>query len=173
MDVNVLPKNDTSDNPTGCCPRFNPQGWDNQVLHFVEKPFVRATTLSIFHISINMGSVFTKAFKAIRDADAYDDNDFIILSRDLSPWFSEHYFAITKPVPGLETTKLSGDYLTKVFEGPYREIPNWQSEMAAVAAEQGLDVERIFWFYTTCPRCAKVYGTNYLVAVAKVRPQVR
>lgn len=168
MDVNVLPRYDQSDNPTGCCPRFDPQGWDDQRLQFVEKPFVKATTLNLFYVPINMGSVFTKTFKAIEDADAYDKNDFIVLSRDLSPWYSEHLFAVTKPVPGFDTLKLSGEFLTKVFEGPYREVPKWQWELTDLAAKQGLDVKRIYWFYTTCPRCAKFYGENYLVAVAKV-----
>lgn len=33
MEVNALPKYDMSDNPTLCCPKFNPQGWDEQALH--------------------------------------------------------------------------------------------------------------------------------------------
>jgi hypothetical protein len=30
MQTNAFPANEISDNTTGCCPRFNPQGWDNQ-----------------------------------------------------------------------------------------------------------------------------------------------
>ena len=65
MDVNATPAFDKSDNPTGCCPRFNPEGWDDQELHFVDKPFVRASTLSLFHVPLNMGSVFAKTWAAI------------------------------------------------------------------------------------------------------------
>ncbi|MGD9980573.1 MAG: hydrolase [Hyphomonadaceae bacterium] len=28
--------------------------------------------------------------------------------------------------------------------------------------------ERIYLFYTTCPKCAKAYGKNYVVAVAQL-----
>ena len=28
MHVNELPHYDSSANETGCCPRFNPEGWD-------------------------------------------------------------------------------------------------------------------------------------------------
>ena len=30
MNTNELPTYDASDNPTGCCPRFKPNGWDGQ-----------------------------------------------------------------------------------------------------------------------------------------------
>ena len=32
-----------------------------------------------------------------------------------------------------------------------------------------LDLDTTYFFYTTCPRCAKHYGKNYVVGVAKVR----
>ena len=34
-----LPVVDLSDNETGCCPRFHPGPWDQQQLHFENKPF--------------------------------------------------------------------------------------------------------------------------------------
>jgi hypothetical protein len=33
---------------------------------------------------------------------------------------------------------------------------------------KGKTVEQLFYFYTTCPKCAKVYGKNYVVLFAKV-----
>jgi Bacterial hydrolase len=172
MQINALPHYDMSDNPTGCCPRFDPNGWDDQELHFVDKPFVKATTWSLFHIPVNMGAVFKKTFEEIEIAGAQDNKDCIVLSRDMSPWWSEHYFAVAKPVPGQEMTELTGDYLTKVFEGPYEQVPNWHKEMAIFSAAHGKTVETTYFFYTTCPRCAKQYGKNYVVAVAKVHPNL-
>jgi hypothetical protein len=58
MEINALPEYDTSDNPTGCCPKFHPENWDSQDLHFQDKLFVRAKTRSLGHIPLNMGSVF-------------------------------------------------------------------------------------------------------------------
>jgi hypothetical protein len=168
MKMNALPAYDTSDNPTGCCPRFKPQGWDEQDLHFENKLFLRVSTRSLFHIPINMGSTFKKAFAAIEAAEAHDDRDFIILSHDPSPWSAEHYFAITKDVPGQDIRRLTGDYLTKVFEGPYKNAPAWEAEMKVYAGDHGKVAEQVYFFYTTCPRCAKHYGKNYVVAVAKV-----
>ncbi|MDH3421207.1 MAG: hypothetical protein OEQ25_12375 [Gammaproteobacteria bacterium] len=167
MEVNALPTYDMTDNPTGCCPRFDPREWDDQELHFREKLFVRSKTRSLFHIPLNMGSVFEKTFAAIESADAHSDDDFIVLSHDPSAWSGEHYFSVIKEVPDQEMVRLSGNYLTKVFEGPYREVPSWRQKMEAHVNGQGKAVKTTHFFYTTCPKCAKYYGKNYVVAVAE------
>ena len=115
MQVNALPAYDASDNPTGCCPRFNPENWDGQDLHFRDKLFVRAKTRSLAHIPLNMGSVFRKTFQAIEDAEAQSDTNFIVLSRDNSAWSAEHLFAVNKEVPETEMVQLTGEFVTKVF----------------------------------------------------------
>ena len=74
-----------SDNPTGCCPKFKPEGWDGQDLHFDNKLFAYAKTKSVGHIPLNMGKVFSKTFKAIEDAGAQNMDQFIVLSHDKSP----------------------------------------------------------------------------------------
>jgi len=167
MEVNALPKYDMNDNPTGCCPRFDPHPWDNQELHFKNKRFVKARTRSVGHIPLNMGHVFKRTFQAIEQADAHSDEDFVVLSHDPSAWSGEHYFSVTKDVPGQEMVDLTGDYVTEVFEGPYKDAPTWQREMQATVEAQGAEVKKMYFFYTTCPRCAKHYGKNYVVAIAE------
>jgi hypothetical protein len=168
VDLNALPRYWAHDNPTGCCPRFDPRGWDAQELHFRDKLFARAKTHSLFHVPVDMRRMFSKTLGAIEAAGAHSDADFIVLSRELSPWSAEHYFAVTKPVPGLEIVRLSGDFVTRVFEGPFSKLPQWAGELASGLAKEGRQVEKTFFFYTTCPRCAKQYGKNYVVAVAQV-----
>lgn len=168
MQTNALPRYDDSDNPTGCCPRFKPEGWDHRTLHFDKKPFLRATTRSAMHIPLNMGSVFTRVQSGIEAADAYDNTDYIVLSRDLSPWKAEHLFATSKDVPGEDSVTLSGEFVTHVFEGPYRNAKDWETEMRQMARDKGAEKDEVYFFYTTCPKCAKVYGKNYVVGVARV-----
>jgi len=167
MKPNSLPIYDSSDNPTGCCPRFKPEGWDEQDLHFRDKPFVRVTTRSVFHIPVNMGRVFTRTFKTIDEAGARDDEQFIVLTREVSPWKSEHFFSVTGEVPGEEMVYLNGNYRTHVYEGPYKNAPEWYRDMENRMQRAGDDPEKIYFFYTTCPKCAKYYGKNYVVAVGK------
>jgi hypothetical protein len=168
MEINALPKYDMSDNPTNCCPRFNAEGWDERELHFRNKLFVKAKTRAIFHIPINMASVYPKVFDDIKKAGAYSDQDFIVLSYDPSAWSGEHYFSVTKTVPDHEMVEMSGDFLTKVFEGPYKNVPLWEKEMTAFVQAKGKQLKKIYFFYTTCPKCARYYGKNYLVAVAEL-----
>lgn len=96
MKTNQLPKYDMSDNPTNCCPRFKAVGWDGQELHFEDKLFVKAETRSIFHIPINFASVFPRTFGAIESVQPRNEDDFIVLSHDPSPWRGEHYFSVAE-----------------------------------------------------------------------------
>jgi hypothetical protein len=167
MDVNRTPAYDRSDNPTGCCPRFKPEGWDGQQLRFAEKPFIRARTKSLLHVPLDMEAVFKRTFEAIERACADGGDQFIVLSRELSPWAAEHLFATPKPVAGLENVRLSGDYRTKLFEGSFRNAPKWEAAFRKELAAQGLTAKNMYLFYTTCPKCAKAYGKNYVVAAAE------
>ena len=157
-----------SDNPTNCCPRFKAAGWDEQELKFKGKLFLKAKTRGLFHIPINMGSVYPETFADIKTAGAYSDENFIVLSHDPSAWTGEHYFSVTGDVPGHEMVRLTGDFLTKVYEGPYKNVRQWEKNMAAYVKSKGGQIRKTYFFYTTCPRCAKVYGENYVVAVAEL-----
>lgn len=167
MQLNAIPAYDKTDNPTGCCPRFHPAGWDDQELHFEDKPFVRASTVSFLHVPLNMGSVFAKTWGAIERAHA-SESSFLVLSHEESPWHAEHLFAVDQDVPGAEIVRLSGTFLTKVFEGPFSQAPRWAEQMKALVEEKGKRLETLYFFYTTCPRCAKTYGKNYVVGLAKL-----
>ena len=168
MQTNALPHYDAGDNPTGCCPRFDPKGWDDQELHFEEKLFVRATTKSVDHVPTDIGPVFERTFGKIDKAGAYDPDDIIVLSRDVPPSHGEHFFAASKPVPDLEIVRWSRDYVTKLFEGPYQNAPMWERQFAADLEKRRQKVDTNYFFYTTCPRCAEFYGKNYVIAVAKI-----
>ena len=168
MVATTLPRFNMDQSETGCCPRFDPSGWDDAEFEFNERPFVRSTTVNFMHIPLNIGSVIKKTWKQIESADAAPRDEYLILSTDLSPWRGEHYFAVTKDVPNAEMTTLSGHYLTKVFEGPYRDAGKWVQEMEGFVSSAGKQLRRLYFFYTTCPRCAKHFGKNYVVAFAEV-----
>ena len=167
MQKNAVPYYDDSVNTTGCCPKFNPEGWDNQELHFDNKEFIRATTKSQDHIPLDMDEVFRRVQQHIDDANAYDPKNCIVLSRDLSASKGEHLFSISKPVSGEEMIRLSGDYITKVFEGPYSDAKSWYEEMKKMVGKDGAISGEAYFFYTTCPKCAEAYGKNYIVGVAR------
>jgi hypothetical protein len=161
----TLPNLNTDNRETGCCPRFDPTRWDGAEIEFHDRPFVRATTINFMHVPLNMGRMMKKTWRKIQAADAVQ---FLVLSTDPSPWRGEHYFAVTKDVPDAEMVTLSGRFLTKVFEGPYRNAGKWAQDMKEFVASTGKELKKLYFFYTTCPRCAKRFGKNYVVAFVQV-----
>jgi hypothetical protein len=150
---------------TGCCPRFDPDQWDEKEVTWQDKLFVRDRVRSLFHIPLNFGSVMKRNLQAIEAADACDP-DQLVLSDETSPWGADVYIAVSKEIPGARLERLSGTFFTKVFEGPYSQARNWCDEMRAHCEQHGRSVARLYNWYTTCPRCAKAYGKNYVVLVA-------
>lgn len=163
-----LPAMDLSDNPTGCCPRFHPEPWENQEFTLEGLSFVKASTRSFLFMPLNMDKVMTRTQADIAAAGAHPKDRYLILSRDLSPWKADHYFLVSGSVPGYEPQSLPGTYRSKVFEGPYQQMGSWYKTMAADLKAQGLEPQDILAFYTTCPNCAKEYGKNYVVLLARV-----
>lgn len=166
MDINQVPALDLA-SETGCCPRFDPGPWDRQTLVFQDKPFVRASNRCLFHVPVGMGKVFARVLGRIQAAGVQGAG-YLTLTDDASPWRADHWFAVEGPVPGEENTTLSGTFRTRVFEGPYRMAGRWFAEMARELAAEGIAPKRLLAFYTTCPRCARVYGKNYVVLFAQV-----
>ncbi len=163
-----LPKMNMDKSATGCCPRFDPAAWDGAEVDFRDKPFVRATTVNFMHVPLNIGSVFQRTWAKVERAGAAPTEDYLILSTDPSPWRGEHFFAVAQPVPDAENVTLSGHYLTKVFEGPFRDAGKWVRETVQYVQLQGKQMRKLYFFYTTCPKCARQFGKNYVVAFAEV-----
>ena len=168
MAQSTLPKFNMDASETGCCPRFDPDPWKNQEFIFKDRLFVRAKTVNFLHIPLNIGSVITRTRARIEAAGAAACDEYLMLSNDTSAWRGEHYFAVTKEVPGADNVRLSGTFLAKVFEGPYRDAGKWVHEMQDYVTSQGRQMRKLYFFYTTCPKCAKRYGKNYVVALAEV-----
>ena len=45
---------------TGCCPRFDPEPWDEKEVTFDDKLFVKDHVTSFFHIPLNFGKVMVR-----------------------------------------------------------------------------------------------------------------
>jgi len=152
---------------TGCCPRFNPEPWNEKEVTWQDKLFLKDHVRSFLHIPLNMGKVMTRNMERIQEADALTPEP-LTLSDDKSLWGADVYIAVSKEVPGAEMTRVSGTFLTKVFEGPYSNTGKWVKEMKDYVKSKGKELKKLYFFYTTCPNCAKVYGKNYTVLLATV-----
>jgi hypothetical protein len=107
----------------------------------------------------NVGAIETAGAKA---------ETTVVLSDENSLWGADVYIEVAKDVPGASMATISGTFLSKVFEGPYRNMRKWIEDMKAFVRGQGKDIQKLYFFYTTCPKCAKKYGKNYVVILAQV-----
>jgi len=155
------------DSETGCCQRFDPAPWDGKEITWKDKLFVKDRVISIFHIPLNFGQVIVRNMEGIKKADALPDKA-LMLSDENSLFGSDVYISVTKAVPGAKMEKISGTFLTKVFEGPYQNMGAWVKEMEAHVKAKGKEMKKMYFFYTMCPNCAKHYGKNYTVILAQV-----
>lgn len=155
------------DSETGCCPRFDPKPWDEKEVTFKDKLFVKDHVRSFLHIPLNFGRVMVRNMERIKNAGALPDKP-LMLSDEKSLWASDIYIAVAKDVPGAEMVRVSGTFLTKVFEGPYKNAGKWAQEMKAYVKSKAKEIQKMYFFYTTCPKCAEYYGKNYTVILAKV-----
>ncbi|MCP4710164.1 MAG: hypothetical protein GY869_16195 [Planctomycetes bacterium] len=159
---------DSNENPeTGCCPRFNPEPWQDQKISWQDKLFVKDRVRSIFHIPINFGKVMIRNMEKI-DAVKALSPDVVGLSDENSLWGSDIYIAVEKDVPNTQMQKISGTFLTKVFEGPYQNARKWCVEMQQHVNDKNENFKKMYFYYTTCPKCAKAYGKNYVVLLAQI-----
>jgi len=152
---------------TGCCEPFDPEPWDEKEIIWKEKLFVMDSIVSFLHIPLNMGNVITKNMALIEKAGAQAPYQ-LMLTDENSLWGADIYIDVVKNVPGAKMTKVSGKFLTKVFEGPFQNAGKWAQEMTEYVKSENKEMEKMYFSYTTCPKCAQVYGKNYVVLFVKI-----
>lgn len=161
-----------SDAPTltGCCTPFDPAPWRDATVSWKDHRFVHDHVHSFLHVPLDMGRKVTRN-KALIDAVDASPEHPLMLCDERSPWGSEIYIEVEKDVPGAEMTTMSGTFRTRVYDGPFSEVGRWAADTRAWVEGQGQEVDRLYFAYTTCPRCAKAYGHNWVVVFARVSPE--
>ncbi|MFH0962281.1 MAG: hydrolase [archaeon] len=152
---------------TGCCPRFAPKGWDGKILKWKGKKFVKGSVLTLFYIPLNFGQVISGLMKKISAAGAKSPG-WMGLSDHTSLFNMDIYVAVDRKVPALRNVELSGKFFSKVYEGDFKETGKWCGDFSALAKKKGFKIGKLYMWYTTCPKCAKAYGKNYVVIVGKI-----
>lgn len=152
---------------TGCCEPFDPKPWANKTVVWKNKLFIKDHVTSFLHIPLNMGQKVVKNMELIEKAHAKAPYQ-LMLTDEKSLWGADIYIEVSKTVPGAEMATLSGTFLTKVFEGPYQNAGKWAAEMVQYVASKKKLLKKLYFSYTTCPKCAKAYGKNYVVLFAEI-----
>jgi hypothetical protein len=150
-----------------CCPKFEPIPWDDKIFDWENKKFIKSSVCTFFYMPVNFGSVMKKLDKKVKEAGA-EMPDWLCLSDHTSKWNMDIYLAVDKDVPNIKNTTLSGKFYSKVYEGPFKDTGKWCKDFEAIVKSKGLSTQKLFMWYTTCPKCAKKYGKNYVVIIAQV-----
>jgi len=155
------------DSGTECCPPFIPDPWDDKMFEWHDKKFIREKVFTFFYMPVNFGTAMRKLNKRVEEANA-EMPDWLCLSDHTSKWNMDIYLAVDKEIPGAVNKTLSGNFFSKVYEGPFRDTSKWCKDYEEAAKNRSLKIKKWYMWYTTCPKCAKKYGKNYVVIISKV-----
>ncbi len=152
---------------TQCCPKFDPAPWDEKTIEWNNKKFIKDNAFTFFYLPLRFGALMTKMVGNVEKAGA-KTADQLCLSDHTSKWNMDVYLAVDKEVPGAENVTLSGKFLSKVYEGPFQDTGKWCADFESYVKGKGMTIKKEYMWYTTCPKCAKVYGKNYTVLLGQV-----
>lgn len=154
------------DNEKVCCQEFDPRPWNKKVITWNEKKFIKARVFTLFYMPINFGQVILRILKIAKEQKVKLQR--ICLSDHTSKWNMDIYVAVDKEMSGYENVRMTGQFLSKVYEGDFRETGNWCADFEKFAKTKNTKIKKMYMFYTTCPACAKKYGRNYVVIIGKI-----
>ncbi|MDD4412054.1 MAG: hypothetical protein PHR00_00135 [Patescibacteria group bacterium] len=155
-----------------CCPEFKPEKWDKKTLNWDKKKFIKDSMPEFFHIPFPfmIGKKITRMWGAIEQngADSPDKEDTLILFHDPTPFKGEIYISVEKDVPTENNIVISGNFVSRVFDGGYNAIPKFIKVMDSYLAETGKKAKDYYIHYAYCPKCAKKFGNNYMILFAQI-----
>jgi hypothetical protein len=158
------------ENPTQntvCCPKFDPAPWDDKTFEWGNKKFIKDKVCTLFYMPMNFGAVMKRVNEKVEKAGA-TIQDGMWLSDHTSKWNMDLYLAVDREVAGVENLTLGGKFLSKVYEGNFKDTGKWCKDFENYAKDRGMAIRKIYMWYTTCPKCAKKYGKNYVVLIAQI-----
>jgi len=153
-----------------CCPEFDPVAWNGKLLEWKNKKFIKGKVFTFFHMPVNFRSVMSRLDSRIRQSGA-NTPDWLCLSEHTSRWNMDVYLAVDRQIQGANNVALNGKLLSKVYEGPFKDTGKWCKDFESYAKNKGLSIRKWYMWYTTCPKCAKKYGKNYVVIIAEVKQE--
>ncbi len=150
-----------------CCLEFDPRPWEDCIFHWENKRFIRDHVCTVFHMPLNFGRVISKMNRKVEMSGA-GVPDALCLSDHISGWRMDLYLAVDNLVPGANNLTLSGRYFSRVYEGAFKEMSRWINDFHEVARARELSLHQLYFWYTTCPKCARKYGKNYVVLIGGI-----
>lgn len=150
-----------------CCPPFDPAPWDDKIIEWDNKLFVKDKVCTFFYMPLNFGGAIRRVDKMVTAAGG-KMTGWMCLSDHTSKWNMDIYISVDKDIPDAKNVLMSGRFYSKVYEGDFKETGNWCKDYDVQVKSNGLSVKKMYMWYTTCPKCAKKYGKNYVVIISEL-----
>ncbi|MFA5849160.1 MAG: hydrolase [Bacteroidales bacterium] len=150
-----------------CCPKFDPEPWDDKTFEWDNKKFIKDHVFTLFYMPMNFGSAMKRMDKKVTAVGAVVP-DWLCLADHTSQWNMDLWLAVDQEIPGAENKVLSGKFYSKVYEGDFRDTGKWCKDYAEILKSKSLVSKKMYMWYTTCPKCAKKYGKNYVAIISQV-----
>ena len=155
-----------------CCPEFHPEKWSEKTFKWHEKRFIKTWLPTFFHIPYApmIAKRIANLMELAEEAQALEENkeDILLLFTDPHPFKSEIYLSVNHHVQNANNTSLSGNFISKVFDGPYKAIPKFIMQLKDFLHLQEEKAKRFFVHYAYCPKCAEEFDHNYMVIFAEI-----
>jgi len=157
-----------------CCPEFNPEKWDEKKFNWDGKQFIKESIPTFFHMPLPsmIGEKITKMMALATKADKINDkkDEVLILFQDPSAFTSNIYISVTGDVSGANNVKIPGNFIAKVYDGPYNAVPKFIKDMNIFLEKKGEKIpknDEYYIHYAYCPECEKKFGHNYMILFAR------
>lgn len=150
-----------------CCPPFNPQLWDNKLLEWTNKRFITGKVRTFMFMPLNFGKVITELQTQVDKAGA-TMVDYLCLSDHNSKGNMNILLAVDKEINGAKNVLLSGKFYSKVYEGSFKDTGKWCEDYKEHISKLNFKIKKWYMWYTTCPKCSKKYGKNYVVIICEI-----
>lgn len=155
-----------------CCPKFEPERWDDKTFNWNDKQFIKESIPTIFHMPFPK-SIGKKVAKMMALADKWDSLsddklEDLLLFNDPTPFKSDLYLSVAEEVPTAHNIRLSGTFMSKVYDGPYSHAPKFMKQMNEHLRAQDKKVGGYYVHHAYCPQCSKKFGHNYMVLFAEL-----
>jgi hypothetical protein len=146
-----------------CCKRLIPEEWDRNEIVWRDKPFFKDRYFSFLHVPIGFGKKITEGLRKIEEAGVFSEQ--MVLSKCDGLWGGEMLIPVSRKTDRFETELITGEFLTRLFEGHYGDMRRWIKETEKYCAEKNFKPKEFIFWYATCPKCAKTQGGKVQVVV--------
>lgn len=155
-----------------CCPKFEPNRWDEKTFNWDNKHFIKESIPTIFHIPFpkSIGKKVTKMMALAEEAVSLSDDKLenLLLFNDPTAFKSDIYLSVSERIPNAHNIELSGTFVSKVYDGVYSKIPKFMKQTDDYLRAKDMKADKYYIHYAYCPKCSKKFENNYMVLFAEL-----